>query len=142
MTKRLPSPEFASRLAKACLATLYTAIALLGSGGLHAIAPGCNSACCVAKPGSEHPHHGCSHHHHHSHGPATDSKSQEPENGPARCPQGCLICEFAATPAVTVAVVQPLPLAEALCEVTPPADRHVTADAPRLFSIRGPPALG
>jgi len=140
MRRRTPSLEFASRLSKACLVALYASIALLGSGGLHAIAPHVHSACCPAEEKTGHSHHGCAHHHHH----AQPTESEAPESGesPAPCPDGCLICEFAATPALAVAIVTPPALEGLATELTPLPEHHVTARAFSRFWIRGPPELG
>jgi hypothetical protein len=141
MTPRLPSLQLASRLSRVCLVAFYTAIALLGSGGLHAIAPGCHSGCCAAEPEKAHTHKGCTHHHHaHSH--AADPQDQKQNDAPKHCPDGCLICEFAATPAVPVAIIILLPQQELTSAIAPAREVHEPRIAARSFWSRGPPALG
>ena len=140
MTPRLPSLEFASRLARVGLVAFYSAIALLGSGGLHAIAPGCHSGCCATEPAATHNHKGCTHHHHgHSH---TAPDQQTPKDAPQHCPEGCLICEFAATPAVAVGLVIVLPQQELVETVTPTHEVDQPCVVATSFWIRGPPSLG
>jgi hypothetical protein len=141
MMSRLRSLELASRLARASLVAFYAAIALLGSGGLHAIAPRCQSECCAAEPATAHAHKGCTHRHHgHSHAPTPVEEKQN--SPPTHCPEGCLICEFAATPAVPVALVHLLPQHEPAGTVTPVfvLDEPCVVASP--FWIRGPPAQG
>ena len=141
MTLRTPAPHFASRLVSAGLLAFYAAIALLGSGGLHAIAPGCHSRCCATEPAAAHSHKGCSHHHHaHSHAPASEDRKQS--DPPRHCPDGCLICEFAATPAVPVALVIVLPQQGLVETLTPVRETRCTSLVTASFWIRGPPALG
>jgi hypothetical protein len=141
MTPRLPSLDFASRLARVGLLAFYLAIALLGSGGLHAIAPGCHSGCCATEPAATHSHKGCTHHHHgHSH--TAPSERQKQNEAPRHCPDGCLICEFAATPAVPVALVVVLPQQELVETVTPTHELDEPCVVATSFWIRGPPSLG
>jgi hypothetical protein len=137
MKPRWRSLELASRLSRAALVAFYSAVALLGSGGLHAIAPGCPSHCSTA-PAAPHSHQGCSHHHHgHDHGPARDR-----QQAPGHCPDGCLICEFAATAAVPVAIVIVPPPQELVETVTARRELQPPCVAARSFWIRGPPAVG
>ncbi|QDT52449.1 hypothetical protein Pan44_04610 [Caulifigura coniformis] len=142
MTRRTPSLEFASRLSKACLAAFYAAIALLGSGGLHAVAPHVHSACCPAEEKAGHTHHGCTHHHHHHPQPAQSQAPESGESPSSPCPDGCLICEFAATPAVSVALVTPPLLPGFTTELAPLPERSAPARTAARFWIRGPPELG
>jgi hypothetical protein len=138
MTLRQLTPELAVRFSRACLVAFYSAVALLGSGGLHAIAPRCHSGCCTAEPATTHTHHGCTHHRQgHNHAPAENQKQ-----APGRCPDGCLICEFAATPAVPVAVVILLQQHELVDTVTPVHELAQRCVAASPFWIRGPPSLG
>jgi len=126
-----------------CLVAFYTAIALLGSGGLHALAPRCDSGCCTATSpkADEHAHKGCTHAHH-AHGRPTTPPDNAPEESPGHCPDGCLICEFAATPAVPVAIVTAAPRLEFLETVAPTRALQKSRVATALFWIRGPPLFG
>jgi len=137
MTPRLPSLDFASRLSRVCLVAFYSAIALLGSGGLHAFAPGCHSGCCAAEPAQAHSHKGCTHHHHaHSH--TIDPQDQKQNDAPRHCPEGCLICEFAATAAVPVAIIIALPQQELIGAIAPAQELYEPRVAARSTWIRGP----
>jgi hypothetical protein len=139
----LPSLDFASRLTRVCLVTFYTAIALLGSGGLHGLAHCCESSCCTAESPATttHTHVGCTHPHH-AHGRPTNPPGQAPEESPGHCPDGCLICEFAATPAVPVAIVTATPRLEFVETVAPTRTLQRSHVATAPFWSRGPPAVG
>jgi hypothetical protein len=141
MMLRRRSLELASRLSRAGLLAFYAAIALLGSGGLHALAPGCHSGCCATQPAATHTHKGCTHHHH-GHCHSAKPLDQKRDDAPKRCPEGCLICEFAATPAVPVALVVILPQQQLVDTVTPPHELDHPCVLATPFWIRGPPSLG
>ncbi len=143
MLRFASSLKFAARLNTACLIGLYAAVALLGPGGLHAVAPRGAANCCQENPAcdsqrAEPSHRGCSHQH-----AETPAESHGgPENGPAPCRDGgCAICEFAATQAMPAAIVEsPAPL-EPAGQIEPALNLRVAARTVAAFRIRGPPAV-
>ena len=140
MSRFASAPTIANRLFRAGLTALYAAIALLGSGGLHAIAPHGQAACCLPRADeSSHPHSGCRHHHAHSHADGGDCGDPAPAE-PCR-DKGCAICEIMATPATPVAVVVLPPIVEPAGTIAPVTEHHVATEATSPFWIRGPPAV-
>ncbi|HVJ68326.1 MAG TPA: hypothetical protein VM510_10100 [Caulifigura sp.] len=141
MSRFAPSPNTLIRLTRAGLIAFYTAIALLGSGGLHAIAPHGDSNCCTHQHGATvHAHRGCTHHHAHSH--AETESCPKPDSAPAPDHhKSCAICEFAATPATAVAIIEPTLQIEAVDDLTVDVVQLVELVADSTFWSRGPPAV-
>ncbi|HVJ86760.1 MAG TPA: hypothetical protein VM452_14005 [Caulifigura sp.] len=150
MSRFASAPTIGNRLFRAGLTALYAAIALLGSGGLHAIAPHEQATCCLPRAEeTSHTHSGCHHHHahshavgHHSHTPAPSQPCQDQPCDDEPCQdRGCAICEIMATPVTPAAVVDLPPLVELSETIEPAVERHVAAFATSPFWIRGPPAV-
>lgn len=136
MSRFQTSSNLAMHLMRTCLLALYAATALLGSGGLHAIAP-CTPCCKAETSPAVHSHQGCTHSHPHPHQPADESpRPDEPCDH-----ESCLICEWAATPAVSVAVVAPPSLLELVAQLGPELVTRHASQAASAFSIRGPPPV-
>ena len=141
MSRFASAPTIGNRLFRAGLTALYAAIALLGSGGLHAIAPQGLAACCLPRADeASHTLGGCSHRHTHSH--ADCDHSQTPAPAEPCHDKGCAICEIMATPATPVAIVVLPPLVEAAEAIAPAVECPVAVDATSPFWIRGPPVVG
>jgi hypothetical protein len=127
------------------LLAFYAATALLGSGGLHAIAP---DACCgtCTLPGLA-SHAGHSHGHHQSHSSCRHHSHEHPPSqkdstpSPAPCDHDdCLICKYVSVPSVAPVLAetsQPLELTQTHCRVSFSAP---LSGAPLRVSNRGPPS--
>jgi hypothetical protein len=136
-------PELARRAFTWCLAGVYSALALLGSEGLHAILP---HHCAAHTHSAEHCHshsHGHDHNHAHHHcGPHSHSHGEKPEHAPVPAPcdsDDCLICKHSLTPVVVPVTVE-LIVAEVLIarEASRAPPRVESAHLSQFF-IRGPP---
>lgn len=130
-----------ARCFRAGLIALYAATALLGSGGLHAFAPPCGGAGCVAETHQHvHTHPGCTHSHPHSHSAPADAPQSETPCDHDHDHEHCFICQHAATAVVPVAVVVPPSIPEAVTDVNPHVETCAAVESAFRFLIRGPPA--
>lgn len=135
-------PCVTTRLVRWCALGVFAFTALLGSAGLHAIAPHacCGQACAV----SEHEHAGHKHSHSHSgcgHSHAKTAETPEPASQPVPCDEDCLICKHMSAPVMTPAPVL-LECSERVAMAAEPRDAaSPLSGAPLLTAIRGPPSL-
>jgi hypothetical protein len=132
----LPIPT--TTLLRAAVLLLFAAMSLLGSGGLHALAPCCPDAGCVSKADANCAHAHCGHAHPRCHA-AVAHQPSEPARQPVHTPDHCLICQHAATAVTIVAVVEAPVLVEPVCELIPLSESPVWTAPLRRVCVRGPP---
>jgi hypothetical protein len=137
-------PCLTTRLMRWCALGVFAVTALLGSAGLHAIAPHtcCGEVCAVGEDSHSHAGHTHSHSHAgcgHSHSKPAEKPDSAPTPGP--CDDDCVICKHMSAPVVTPAPVL-MECSERVVTAVEPRDaKSPLCGAPLVTAIRGPPSV-